>query len=149
MGALPRCGHQGQRSTLGLNPKTHAQQPVRRNAFRAGIKANAIVTHRYFHPSVTWGQADPDLVGLRVFGDVGRGFLHHAINHQFCARGERHGFQCAMDFYARLLGELVRHDLKGCHQPQVAQCRRAQVFDDAPTQGNAAVECAHQMDEHF
>lgn len=44
-----------------------------------------------------------------------------------------------------MLGELVHQNLKGLHQPQVGQRRRSQVFDDAASQRNAAVERVDQV----
>ena len=80
------------------------------------------------------------LAGLGVLADVGQRLLHHAVHRELRCIGQLHRLQAGLDVDARALGVFARQDLQRGREPQVGQGRRAQVFDDAPLEGNAAVE---------
>ena len=120
-----------------------------RDALDPAVKANAVIAHRHFYLGVVIGQDDPHVAGLGVLADVGEGFLHQPVHHQLRRGRERHRLQRAMHLNARLFGKFTCHDLQRGQQAQIAQSRRAQVFNDAPAQRNAAVEVVHQMRQQF
>ena len=113
------------------------------------VKTYPVIAHRQFYLRIAMGQADPDVAGLGVLADVGDGFLHQPVHHQLGRGLEWHSLQCAMNLNARSFSKFTGHDLQRRQQAQIAQGRRAQVFNDAPAQRDAAVEVVHQVNQQF
>ena len=131
--------------TFGLNTKTHANQAVFGVGLFGGIKANTIVANRNFHVVFMLAQVHPDMTSLSIFGDVGDGFLNQPVDHQFRIDIQINRLQRTLNIDARVIGKLSCQNLQRRNQPQVAQRRWTQIFDDASTQRNPAIEGSNQM----
>ena len=131
---------------MRLDAVAHAHQPVRGAALRVGVEADAVVAHRDLDLVAERGKCDPDrAAGLRVFGDVGDRLLHQTVHHQLAGGVQPHRIQRTHYFQPGAFRIFPRQDFEGGHQPQVAQGRGPQVFDDAAFEGNATVQRFNQV----